>query len=160
MLTRREFIGTSGALPLVGLPQLQRPTRIAVITTVYRYLSHGQHIADRLLIGYPHGGNWHRPNVKVVALYVDQTSKGDLSKERAAQFDFRVYPTIAEALCCGGNDLACDAVLIVAEHGEYPRNPKGQILYPRYEFFERCVNVFRHSHRAVPLYNDKHLSYS
>ena len=53
-----------------------------------------------------------------------------------------------------------DAVLIIGEHGNYPRNEKGQILYPRYEFFEQCVKVFEQDGRAVPVYNDKHLSYS
>ena len=53
-----------------------------------------------------------------------------------------------------------DAVLIIGEHGNYPRNEKGQILYPRYEFFEQCVEVFEKDGRAVPVYNDKHLSYS
>ena len=51
-------------------------------------------------------------------------------------------------------------MLIIGEHGDYPRNPKGQILYPRYEFFQQCVDVFEKSGRAVPVFNDKHLSYS
>jgi hypothetical protein len=51
-------------------------------------------------------------------------------------------------------------VLIIAEHGQYPRNELGQILYPRAEFFGDCVKVFEHDGRAVPVYNDKHLSYS
>src|SRR5207248_3586474 len=85
---------------------------------------------------------------------------GDLSGDRAREFDFRVYPTIAETLRCGGSKLAVDAVLIIGEHGNYPRNDKGQILYPRYEFFEQCVKVFEKDGRAVPVYNDKHLSYS
>jgi len=157
MLTRREFVGAAAALlPL----NPAKPLRVAIVTTIYKYLSHGQHIGDRFLIGYPLDGEWHKPNVKVVSLYVDQKPEGDLSQERASEFGFRVYPTIAEALCCGGDRLACDAVLIVAEHGDYPRNDKGQILYPRYEFFEQCVKVFEKSGRAVPVYNDKHLSYS
>jgi hypothetical protein len=159
MLTRREFIG-SALLPLVSAQERSQPLRVAIITTIYKYLSHGQHIGDRFLIGYPIDGEWHKPNVKVVSLYVDQKPEGDLSQERASEFGFRVYPTIAEALCCGGDSLACDAVLIVGEHGDYPRNDKGQILYPRYEFFEQCVKVFEKSGRAVPVYNDKHLSYS
>ena len=157
MLTRREFVGSAAALLPVAP---KRPLRVAVITTIYKYLSHGQHIGDRFLIGYPHDGEWHKPDVQVVSLYVDQKPEGDLSEERAREFGFRVYPTIAEALCCGGDKLACDAVLIVAEHGDYPRNDNGQILYPRYEFFEQCVKVFEKSARAVPVYNDKHLSYS
>ncbi len=160
MLTRREFLGSAALLPFAAAGQSQPPLRVAIITTIYRYLSHGQHIGDRFLVGYPHEGAWHKPNVKVVALYVDQKPEGDLSEERAREFGFRVYPTIAETLCCGGSNLACDAVLIVAEHGDYPRNNKGQVLYPRYEFFEQCAKVFRAAGRAVPLYNDKHLSYS
>src|ERR1035437_7781221 len=78
----------------------------------------------------------------------------------ARQFGFKIYPTIAETLRCGGDKLAVDAVLIIGEHGNYPRNEKGQILYPRYEFFEQCAKVFEQDGRAVPVYNDKHLSYS
>lgn len=134
--------------------------RIAVIGTIYRYLSHVQHIADRFLVGYPHQGEWHRPDMKIVSLYIDQKPAGDQSQERAKEFGFSVYPTIAEALRCGGDKLAVDAVLIIAEHGEYPRNDKGQVLYPRYEFFKQCTDVFEKDGRAVPVYNDKHLSWS
>ncbi len=141
-------------------PQSTSPKRLAVVTTVYRYLSHAQHIADRFLIGYPRNGKWHRPDMKVVSLYVDQKPEGDQSAERAQEFGFQVYPTIADALRCGGGKLAVDAVLIIGEHGNYPSNEKGQILYPRYEFFKQCVEVFEKDGRAVPVYNDKHLSYS
>jgi len=134
--------------------------RIAVITTVYRYLSHAQHITDRFLVGYPHHGEWRRPDMKVASLYVDQKPPGDQSAERAREFGFEIYPTIPEALRCGGDRLAVDAVLSIGEHGDYPQNEKGQILYPRYEFFKQCVEVFEKDGRAVPVYNDKHLSYS
>jgi len=136
------------------------PRRIAIVTTIYRYLSHAQHIGDRFLIGYPHEGQWHHPDMKIVSLYVDQKPEGDQSAERAREFGFTVYPTIAEALRVGGDKLAVDAVLIIGEHGNYPKNEKGQILYPRYEFFKQCVEVFEKDGRAVPVYNDKHLSYS
>jgi hypothetical protein len=134
--------------------------RVAIVTTIYRYLSHAQHMGDRLLVGYPFAGKWVKPDVKVVSLYVDQKPEGDLSQARAQEFGFKVYPTIAEALRCGGDKLAVDAVMIIGEHGDYPRNEKGQILYPRYEFFRQCVEVFEKDGRTVPVYNDKHLSYS
>ena len=134
--------------------------RIAVITTIYRYLSHAQHFADRFLVGYPKQGRWHRPDMKVVSLFVDQKPEGDQSLDRAREFDFSVYPTIAEALRCGGDKLAVDAVLSIGEHGDYPHNEKNQVLYPRYEFFKECVKVFEEDGRAVPIFNDKHLSYS
>jgi len=134
--------------------------RIAVIGTVYRYLSHAQHLVDRFLVGYPRDGAWHKPDMKVVSLYVDQKPDGDQSAARAKEFDFQVYPTVAEALRCGGNKLAVDAVMVVGEHGDYKRNEKGQVLYPRYEFVKQCVEVFEKDGVAVPVYNDKHLSYS
>jgi hypothetical protein len=134
--------------------------RLAIITTVWRYLSHAQHMGDRFLVGYPWEGKWHRPAIDVVALYVDQRPKDDQSAERARDFGFTVYPTITEALRCGGAKLAVDAVLIIGEHGDYPHNEKGQILYPRYEFFRETTRVFEQDGRSVPVFNDKHLSFS
>ena len=134
--------------------------RIAVIATIYRHLSHGQHFIDRFLVGYPWEGRWHRPDMKVVSLYVDQRPPDDQSVDRAREFGFEIYPTIAETLCCGGDKLDVDAVVIIGEHGEYPKNELEQKLYPRYEFFKECVGVFDAEGRGVPVYNDKHLSYS
>ena len=59
------------------------PKRIAVVTTIYRYLSHAQHMADRFLVGYPIDGRWHKPDMKVVSLYVDQKPEGDQSAASA-----------------------------------------------------------------------------
>ena len=42
----------------------------------------------------------------------------------------RIYPTIAEALTLGGSKLAVDGVVVVGEHGNYPRNEKGQTAIP------------------------------
>lgn len=156
-INRRTFL--TAAMSPLAVAQT-KPLRIAVVATVYYYLSHAQHFGDRFLIGYPHKGSWHRPNLKVVSLYVDQKPASDQSGERAREFGFQVYPSIAETLRCGGEKLACDAVLIIAEHGDYPHNEKGQILYPRYEFFKQCVDVFEKDGRAVPIYNDKALSFS
>jgi hypothetical protein len=134
--------------------------KLAIVTTVWRYLSHAQHMGDRFLVGYPWEGRWHRPAMDVVALYVDQKPKDDQSSERARSFGFTVYATISEAIRCGGSKLAVDGVLLIGEHGDYPRNEKGQILYPRYEFFREVASVFEQDGRAVPVFNDKHLSYS
>src|SRR5690242_14984273 len=166
MFARRTFLraGCSGLLagPLASLTPAAESARkkMAIVATEWRYLSHAQHMGDRFLVGYPMNGKWHQPALDVVSLYVDQTPGGDLSRQRAEEFGFKIYPTIAEALRCGGSSLAVDAVLIIGEHGKYPRNEKSQVLYPRYEFFEQCVKVFEQDGRAVPVYNDKHLSYS
>ena len=134
--------------------------RIAVIATVYTYLSHAQHFADRFMVGYPYEGEWRSSQVKVVSLYVEQKPEGNQSQDRAREFGFEVYPTIAEALRCDEGQLAVDGILIIGEHGDYPRNELDQVLYPRYEFFKACVQVFEEEGRSVPIYNDKHLSYS
>jgi hypothetical protein len=141
-------------------PTSQPCKRLAIVTTTWHYLSHAQHMGDRFLVGYPWEGRWHRPAMDVVALYVDQKGEGDQSASRAKEFGFTVYPTIAEALRCGTDRLAVDGVIVIGEHGDYPKNEKGQILYPRYEFFEQVVAVFEKDGRSVPVFNDKHLSYS
>ncbi len=136
------------------------PKRLAVVASIYRLRSHAQHFCDRFVVGYPRAGEWHWPNTEIAALYVDQRPVDDQSVDRAREFGFAVYPTVAEALRCGGDRLAVDGVLLVVEHGEYPDNEKGQKLYPRYELFKECVKVFEEDGVAVPVYNDKHLSYS
>jgi hypothetical protein len=60
----------------------------------------------------------------------------------------------------GGERLAVDGVLLIGEHGDYPINEKGQKLYPRRRLFEEVVKVFEKSGRTVPVFNDKHFSYS
>jgi len=135
--------------------------RLAAVVTEYRKFSHAQHIVDRFLFGYGWEGGHHKPQMDVVSLYVDQRPKGDLSQSRAAEFPkMRIAPTIADALTGGGRTLDVDGVLLIGEHGAYPRNEKGQTLYPRYEFFTQIIDVFRKSGRSVPIFNDKHLSWS
>ena len=92
---------------------------------------------------------------------VEQVKDNDLSRERLERFpSMKGYPTIAEALTLGGEELAVDGVLIIGEHGEYPTNEKGQCLYPRYEHFMQMAEVFEKSGRGVPTFNDKHLSWN
>ena len=145
-------------------PRAQPPAgpckTMAIVTTVWTYLSHAQHMGDRFLVGYPFEGRWHRPAIDVVALTSTRSPKATRVRSCAASFGFQVYPTIAQALRRGGPKLAVDAVLIIGEHGDYPTNEKGQILYPRYEFFRQVADVFEADGRAVPVFNDKHLSYS
>ena len=164
MLTRRTFLEAVGGATLVStrpsLAESSAPKRIAIITTIWTYLSHAQHMGDRFLVGYPRHGRWHDPPLEVVSLYVDQKPEGDLSRQRATEHGFRIYPTIAETLRRGTDKLAVDAVVIIGEHGNYPSNEKGQKLYPRYEFFQEVMRVFEQSRRSVPVFNDKHLSYS
>jgi hypothetical protein len=164
--TRRKFMGAVGAglltAPLLGAepPAAARPKRLAVVTTVWIHGSHAWHMAERFLVGYPLRGKWHRPPFEIVAAYVDQRPEGDLSRKRSEEFGFQLYPTVAEALRCGSDKLAIDAVLLIGEHGDYPVNAIGQKQYPRYELFQQIVKVFRQDGRTAPVFNDKHLSWN
>ncbi len=166
MLTRRTFLQAAGAAvlsaPLIrGAEQVaSHRKRLAVVTTLWNYRSHAWHMAERFLGGYPLRGKWHRPEIDVVSAYVDQQPDGDLSRSRAAESGFTIYPTVAEALRCGGDKLAVDAVLLIGEHGDYPVNEIGQKQYPRYQLFKQIVDVFRADGRTTPIFNDKHLSWS
>ncbi len=51
-------------------------------------------------------------------------------------------------------------MLLIGEHGEYQTNDKAQKQYPRFEMFLKITDMFRESGRSVPVFNDKHLSYS
>jgi hypothetical protein len=161
-MNRRTFLGTVGAglaaAPLAFPKDIPRK-RLAVITTEWRNRSHAWHMATRFLVGYPINGKWHHPPFDVVSAYVDQFPAGDLARRRSKEFEFPIYKSIAETLRCGGKKMAVDAVLIIGEHGDYPRNEFGQKKYPRYEFFKQTVDVFKKDGRTAPVFNDKHLSW-
>ncbi|MGE4182085.1 MAG: hypothetical protein AB7J34_19860 [Limisphaerales bacterium] len=141
-------------------PAQGRRLRVALLATEVRRHSHAQHFIDRLVEGYGWEGVHRRPGIDLASLYVDQFPSGDLARDRSRRHGVPIYPTIAEALTLGGEKLAVDGVLIIAEHGSYPKNEKGQMLYPRYKFFKETVRVFENSGRSVPVFNDKHLSTS
>ncbi|GIW78389.1 MAG: hypothetical protein KatS3mg105_0196 [Gemmatales bacterium] len=161
-VSRRHFLATAGAA--VGTACFSRAeprmTNIAAIITEYRRNSHADVIAGRWLEGFDLDGKSAKPKSKLVSMYTDQLPPNDMSRSLARKHGFTIYKSIREALCCGGDKLAVDGVLLIGEHGNYPVNEKGQKLYPRRRLFEGIVDVFRASKRSVPVFNDKHLSYS
>ena len=138
---------------------MSRRKRMAIVTTEWRYHCHAWHMAERFLVGYPTQGHWHEPKLEVVSAYVDQFPEKDLSRQRSEEFGFPIYDSVAEALRCGGPELAVDAVLLIGEHGDYPKNEFGQTQYPRYELFKQVTDVYRADGRSAPVFNDKHLSW-
>ena len=156
MLNRRSFLlSTTAALRAAG-----EPKRIAAIVTEYRPNSHADVIVGKYLEGYHQDGRPPQPRSRIVSLYTAQVPPNDLSRERAQKYGVPIYPAIPEALTLGTGRLDVDGVLLIGEHGDYPTNEKGQKLYPRYELFMEITDVFRKTGRAVPVFNDKHLSYS
>lgn len=158
--SRRAFIRTlaGSAVASTFAAAAEPRKKIALIGTVHRLHSHAQHFIDRFLLGYGWHGEWRRPAVDLAALYLDQFPEGELGRARAKQYNVPLYAKVRDALCMGGEKLAVDGVVIIGEHGKYPLNERGQRLYPRYEWFKEAVKVFEESGRAVPVFNDKHLS--
>ncbi len=135
--------------------------RLAAVVTAYKRLLHPQHIVDRFLEGYGINGSFHHPEMDLISLYVDQRDgEGDLTQERASRHPkLRVFSTIEDALTLGTRKLAVDGVIVVGEHGSYPKSPEGITMHPHYEFFKQITDVFRASGRSVPYFNDKELSW-
>lgn len=152
MTGRLTFLHTASAVPVAGLPIRTRPgaKRLAILASRWTPGSPARQVADRFLIGYPREGKWHRPAMDVVSLYVDHTPEEDQSRQRATEFGFRIYPSVAETLRCGRDRLAVDGVLMLAGRGEDSSDdPSGSDL------LEPMVRVFEEDRRSVPVYWDE-----
>ena len=135
--------------------------KIAAIVTSYFPRSHADVIVTKFLKGFPTDDGLLPPEVDVASMYLDQVHfRDDIGCAIAAEFGVPMYGSITQALTLGGSELAVDGVLLIGEHGDYAWNEKGQHLYPRKYFFEQICGVFASSGRAVPVFNDKHLSYN
>src|SRR6201999_3059694 len=128
--TRRQFLEAAGAtVGMAGLAGGLRggqasPPEGAALASTYYYLSHAYHIVGRFLDGFPvYDGRpdpLHRPPFEIASLFIEQVSPAtDLGRAKARRNSVRLSPTIADALTFGTGKLAVDAVLLIAEHGEY-----------------------------------------
>jgi hypothetical protein len=131
--------------------------KVAAIVTEYRLHSHADVIVGKILEGYNYDGG-AGPDLQLASLVTDQVPKGDMSRDLAKKHGFPIHDVIEKALTLGGKGLAVDGVLLIGEHGRYPTNAKGQILYPRRRFFEGVAEVFAKVGKSVPVFNDKHLA--
>lgn len=147
----------AGAVPRSGVAA-SRP-KVAAVVTEYRFNSHADVIAGRLIKGYEYDGKPHTPAVEVVSMYTDQVPANDMSRALASSYGFKICPSVGEALRLGSRGMAVEGVVLIGEHGNYPLNERGQKLYPRYELYRQIVDVFRQTGRTVPVYCDKHFSY-
>lgn len=138
---------------------MSEPKKVAAIITVYFPRSHADVIVGKILEGFNYDGG-AGPNLKLVSMYVDQFPETDMSRGLARKHGFKIYPTIERAVTCEEKRIPVDGVLCIGEHGVYPTNERGQVLYPRLRFFESTIAAFIKYNRAVPIFNDKHLSVS
>jgi hypothetical protein len=166
---RREFLeaacvsaALAGLGPVARSAEQGKPRpKIAAITTAYHYLSHAYHIVGRFLDGFDlhDGKGLHHPDFDVASLFIEQTPANDLGRDKARRHEVRLSPNVADALMLGTGKVAVDAILLIAEHGEYPFNPKLQKLYPRGKLFREILDVLKTFGVSVPIFVDKHLSY-
>ena len=170
LFSRRTMLGITGMAGLTALTGIssaavagtaaKRP-RIACLVSYWGApRSHADWIITKLLDGYWWDGAHTPSRVEVVAIYIHQLPESGLGQKIAKSKNIPIFKTAAEAVTLGGKELAVDGVVIVAEHGEYPTNLKGQWMLPRWWIYQQVVRVFEQSKRSVPVFNDKHLSYS
>ena len=133
---------------------------VAFICNTYWNLSHADVIGTKLFVGLPTDEGMIPPEVKIVSMWIDQIGANDTGVRIARMNGAVVYPTISEALTLGGDKLAVDGVIYIGEHGEYSKNRFGEPMYPRMNYLEQIFRVFDASNKSVPVYSDKHLSYS
>ena len=91
-------------------------------------------------------------------MYVEQVRENDLSRRFSKEHSVPIAESVAKSLTGGGDRLIVDGVLLVAEHGSYPRSDTGQTVFPNRRLFGEILEVFRRSGRVVPIFNDKHLA--
>ncbi len=139
-------------------PAVQRPQRVAAVNSIFRLRSHAYHIEGRMVFGFQKDGIHHQPNLQIVRMYDDQAPADDLGPSFCQRHGIGLVKTAAEALGAS-HGLDVDAVALIIEHGDYPVNEFGQILYPRYELFQQIIEVFKKTGKSVPIFCDKHLSY-
>jgi hypothetical protein len=145
---------------------MTRRPRIAVLLTTYGERSHGMCFANKLIEGLDFLERTDPPRCDVVSMYLmevaDETAFAgpDIGLAMAAKHGIPLYHSVAAALCRGSEELDVDGVVIIGEHGDWPENDRGQLLYPRRELFDQVIGVFRQADRVVPVFNDKELSWS
>ena len=132
--------------------------KVAAIVTEYRHNSHADIIVSRLLQTYTLDGKGRTSPLELVSLYTDQVPETDTSRSLVKKHGFRLSPTIEDALTLGTGKLAVDGVLLIAEHGKYPRSATGNVQYPKRRFWDETIKVFSESQRVVPVFVDKHLA--
>lgn len=129
---------------------------VAAVVTAYETGLHADVLIGKILEGWRQQGG-PGPALKLTSMYVDQFTERDLARKLSKKYNFPVCSTVDEALTLGSGSLAVDGVISIGEHGQYPRNSKGQVLYPRRRFFEQITDTFEKHGQVVPVFSDKHL---
>ena len=152
LFTRREMLEVAGMAGLAALtgsaagavPQTQpkRPRLACLVSYWGLPTSHADWIVNKLIDGYWWKGAHTPSRVDVVSVYIHQFDTSSLGQKVCKAKSIPIFKTVGEAVTLGGNELAVDGVVIVAEHGNYPTDLKGHWLLPRWWIYQQVIRVF------------------
>lgn len=147
--------GRAAAIPESSAPQ----KTVAGILASWFPNSHPDVILGRVLKTYTMDGKGEPSKLKLVSVYLDRPMKNDITAQLAAEYGFKIYDNVADALTLGTGKLAVDGVVLCTEWADYPVSPIGATMHPHRQLFEQIVKVFKDSDRVVPVFVDKHMNY-
>lgn len=132
--------------------------RVAALTTTYYHNSHADMLLTRLARTDTLDGRGTRLPMSMASLYSEQNPKADMAPAIAAEAGIKRHASISSALNPGGNRLAVDGVLMIAEHGNYPESDTGQFIFPKRRWFAEVAREMERAGRVAPVFFDKHLA--
>jgi hypothetical protein len=136
--------------------------RIAALVNEYWPGSHADLIVTKLCDGYEVMWTPVRPHIDVVSVYVHDPGPTDVGGERAQSRGMGLYPTMEQALRCGGSRIGVGGAVVIGE-----RNPKsmltvshderGRPVDPRFDLFMEIARICDADGQAIPVFIDKYL---
>ncbi|WP_020576353.1 hypothetical protein [Actinopolymorpha alba] len=139
--------------------------KIAAIVNEYWERSHADLIVTKLCDGYELMWTPLRPHVHVASLHVSDPGPTDVGQDRADARGVRTHSSIERALTRGGEKLAVDGVVLIAERNRRSGRPeqfdeRGRPVDRRHESFSEIARVCAANGRGVPVFIDKHLGHN
>lgn len=131
---------------------------VAGVTTVYYENSHADLILGRLPRGLQLNDQEPFSTLNLKTLFVDQFPANDLSRELAKKHRFTIEDSVKQTLLKSDGGWKVDAVMLVAEHGDYPESEIGSFIFPKRRMFAEIVAASEESRSSIPVFFDKHLA--